>query len=150
MASSILRNTYREGLDSSTARAMGEDYQWIITSYVEKVYIPMVQLTEKKPKSICYLPHFPVSHPERLTSKTRIIFDATAKFHGTCSNGHILPSPKLQTNLFDRFLRLHRFPVAVAWDVSEIYLSICMPPKDRPKFRSLWRNSETDHDPDVY
>ena len=31
-----------------------------------------------------------------------------------------------------------------------MYVQIRIPPKDRPKFRFLWRNLEVDRDPDVY
>ena len=64
-------------------------------------------------------------------------------------NDHILPGPKLQTNLFDVLLRFRRFPVVIACDVSEMYLQIRIPPEDRPNFRFLWRNLEVDRDPDV-
>ena len=46
--------------------------------------------------------------------------------------------------------RFHRFPVAVACDVSEMYLQIRIPPEDRLKFRFLWRNLEVNRKPDVY
>jgi len=129
---------------------VGEDYQWVITSYVDKGYIRKVHPTESKPKSTWYLPHYPVCRPERSSRKTRIVFDASAKFQGVSLNNHILLSPKLLTNLFDVLLRFRHFPVAVACDVSEIYLQIWIPPEDRPKFRFLWRNLEVDRDPDVY
>jgi len=50
----------------------------------------------------------------------------------------------------DVLLRFHRFPVAVACDVSEMYLQIRIPLEDHPKFRFLWRNLEVDRKPDVY
>lgn len=110
-----------------------------------------MQPTVNKPESAWYLSHFPVCRLERSTTKTRIVFDIGAKFQGTNSfNNHILPGPKLLTNLFDVLLRFHCFPVAVACDVSEIYLQIRIPLKDRPKFRFLWRNLGVDHQPDVY
>ena len=31
-----------------------------------------------------------------------------------------------------------------------MYLQIRISPKDRPKFRFLWKNLEVDHDPDAY
>ena len=106
--------------------------------------------TENEPKNPWCLPHFPVCRPERLTTKTTIVFDASAKFQGKSLNDHILPGPKLQTNLFDVLLRFRRSPVAIACDVSEVYLQIRIPPEDRPKFRFLWRNLEVDRDPDLY
>ena len=91
-----------------------------------------------------------VCRSERLTTKTRIVFDASAKFHGTSLNDEIYPGPKLQNSLFYVLLRFRRFPVAVACDVSKMYLQIRIPPEDRPKFRFLWRNLEVDRKPDVY
>ena len=108
--------------------------------YVEKGYIWKVNESEGQPHDVWYLPHFPVCRSERLTTKTRIVFDASAKFHGTSLNDEIYPGPKLQNSLFDVLLRFRRFPVAVACDVSEMYLQIRIPPEDRPKFRFLWRN----------
>ena len=147
MANSRLRNTEKRLIRQPL---VGEDYHRVITSYVDKGYIRKVHPTESKPKSTWYLPHFPVCRPERSSTKTRIVFDASAKFQGISLNDHILPGPKLLTNLFDVLLRFRRFPVAVACDVSEMYLQIRIPPEDRPKFRFLWRNLEVDRDPDVY
>ena len=123
---------------------VGEDYQRVIISYVDKGYIRKVQPTDKKPKSTWYLIPSSLCRPERSTTKTRIVFDASAKFQGISLNDHILPGPKLLTNLFDVLLRFCRFPIAVACDVSEMYLQIRIPPKDSPKFRFLWRNLEVD------
>ena len=87
---------------------------------------------------------------ERLTTKTRIVLDASAKFHGTSLNDEIYPGPNLQNSLLDVLLRFRRFPFAVACDVSEIYLQIRIPPEDRIKFRFLWKNLEVNRKPDVY
>ena len=147
MTYSRLRNTEKRLIRQSS---VGEDYQRVITSYIDKGYIRKVHHTENEPKNPWYLPHFPICRPERSTTKTRIVFDASAKFEGTSLNDHILPGPKVQTNLFDVLLRFRRFPVAIACDVSEMYLQMRIPPEDRPKFRFLWRNLEVDRDPDIY
>lgn len=44
---------------------VAEDYQRVITSYVEKGYIRKVQQNENEPKRTWYLPRFPVCRPER-------------------------------------------------------------------------------------
>ena len=146
MACSRLGNTEKRLIPQSS---VGEDYQRVITSYIDKDYIRKVHHTENGPKNPWYLPHFPICRSKRSTTKTRIVFDASAKFQGKSLNDHILPGPKLQTNLFDVLLRFRRFPVAIACDVSEMYLQIRIPPKDRPKFRFLWMNLDVDRDPDV-
>ena len=147
MAYSRLRNTEKRLIRQAS---VGEDYKRVIASYVEKRYIRKVPQAEDEPQCLWYLPHFPVCRPERSTTKTRIVFDASAKFQGTSLNDQILPGPKLQTNSFEVLLRFRRFPVAIACDVSEMYLQIRIPPPDRSMFRFLWRNLKVDRSPDVY
>ena len=134
MAYNRLRNTEKRLIRQPS---VGEDYQGVIVSYVVKGYIRKVELTENELKSPWHLPHFPVCRPETSTTKKRIVFDASAKFQGTSLNDCVLTSAKLQTHLFEVLLRLHRFPVAVACDVSEMYLQIGVLPQDRSKFRFL-------------
>ena len=119
---------------------MGQEYNQIIVSYLDKGYIHKIKETDKEPPIVWYLPHFPVCRPERLTTKTRIVLDANAKFKGTSLNEEFYAGPKLQNSLFDVLLRFRRFPVAVACD--EMYLQIRIPIEDRSKFRFLWRNLE--------
>ena len=64
-------------------------------------------------------------------------------------NEELYAGPKLQNGPFDVLLRFRHFPVAVACDVSEMYLQIRIPIEDRSKFRFLWRNLEVDRKPDI-
>ena len=147
MACSRLKNTEKRLLRQPP---VGEEYKQIIVSYLDKGYVRKINKKEREPLNVWYLPHFPVCRSERVTTKTRIVFDASAKFQGSCLNDELYPGPKLQNSLFDVLLRFRRFPVAVACDVSEMYLQIRIPPEDRPKFRFLWRNLEVDRKPDIY
>ena len=85
-----------------------------------------------------------------MTTKTRIVFDASVKFQGKSLNEEPYAVPNLQNGLFDVLLRFRRLPVAVACDVTEMYLQIRIPIEDRSKFRFLWRNLEVDRKPDIY
>ena len=122
----------------------------IIVSYLEKGYIHKIKETDKEPPIVWYHPHFPVCRPERMTTKTRIVFDASAKFQGTSLNEELYAGPQLQNGLFDVLLRFRCFPVAVACDVSDMYLQIRIPIEGRSKFRFLWRSLEVDRKPDIY
>ena len=147
MACSRLKNTEKRLLRQPI---VGQEYNQIIASYLDKGYIHKINETDKEPPIVWYLPHFPVCRSERTTTKTRIVFDASAKFQGTPLNEELYAGPKLQNGLFDVLLRFSRFPVAVACDVSEMYLQICIPIEGRPKLRFLWRNLEVDRKPDIY
>ena len=111
----------------------------------------MDQSTEAKPNGqVWYLPHFPICRPDKTTTKTRIVFDASAKYQRKSLNDEILPGPKLQNSLFDVLMSFRRYLVAVACDIKEMYLQIRIAVQDRSYFRFLWRDLEPQRKPDVY
>ena len=101
-------------------------------------------------KSKWYLPHFPVLRPDKDTTKTRIVFDASAKYEEISLNDRIHLGPKLQRDLFDVLLRFRRFPVAIVRDIAEMYLRIGILPEDKPYHKFLWRGTNQNRTPDVY
>jgi hypothetical protein len=58
-----------------------------IEKYIEKEYVSKV--TNDTATSKWYLPHFAVVRPEMEATKTRIVFDAPAKYDGISLNGVI-------------------------------------------------------------
>lgn len=72
------------------------------------------------------------------------------KCNGISLNDVIHAGPKLQRELFDVLIRFRRNPVALVCDIQEMYLQIEIEAEDRLLFRILWRDGETDRDPDVY
>ena len=150
MAVSRLKNTEKRLLGQ---RATGEVYKTIIGAYQEKGYIRKVENRPREKESVdgvWYLPHSPVCRPDKSTTKTRIVFDASAKFNGTSFNDEIHPGPKLQNSLFDVLIRFRRYLVAVVCDIKEMYLQSFLPVQDRPFFRFLWRDLEPQREPKVY
>ena len=129
---------------------IGEAYTNNINQYLEKGYIRRLDPTEKSALKKWYLPHFPVVRPDRTTTKTRIVFDASAKFEGVYLNDAIYQGPKLQRELTDVLLRFRRNPVALMCDIAEMYLRIEVAPKDRPYQRFLWRTLNQERAPDEY
>ena len=125
-------------------------YSKNITQYLEKSYIRKIDPTEEKPAKRWYLPHFPVVRLDRATTKTRIVFDASAKFGGISLNDVIYQGPKLQRDLNDVLLRFRRHPVALICDIAEMYLRIEVAPKDRSCQRFLWRSLDQQREPEEY
>ncbi|XP_070560350.1 uncharacterized protein [Ptychodera flava] len=147
MALHRLRNTeQRLKKNQQIAAAYSEN----LRQYVDKGYIRKIDPTEEKPKKIWYLPHIPVLRPDKATTKTRIVFDASARHYGISLNDVIYQGPKLQHDLFEVLLRFRRNPVALVSDIAEMYLRIEIPPDDRPCHRFLWRDLEEDKAPDEY
>ena len=109
-------------------------------STLKKGYIRKVSKEESSGR--WYLPHFAISRPDKSTTKTRIVFDASARHEGVCLNDFIHKGPKLQRELFDVLLRFRRSRIAVVCDVAEMYLQIELRKEDRPFHRFLWRDME--------
>ena len=128
---------------------IGESYSNTIKQYVEKDYIRKVEGAE-----LCeagwFLPHFPVIRPDKATTKTRIVFDASAKYEGISLNDKIHQGPKLQNELFNVLLRFRKYPIGLICDIAEMYLRIGLAKDDRPFHRFLWRELETSRPPDQY
>ena len=125
-------------------------YSENITQYLEKDYIRKIDPTEEKPAKRWYLPHFPVVRLDRATTKTRIVFDASAKLGGISLNDVIHQGPKLQRDLNNVLLRFRRHPVALTCDIAEMHLRIEVTPKDRSCQRFLWGSLDQQRKPEEY
>ncbi|XP_065177331.1 uncharacterized protein LOC135807824 [Sycon ciliatum] len=142
-----LRSTeMRLARDSDAAAA----YSSIIKSYVDKGYVREVAKDELKPGQQWFLPHFAILRPDKATTKTRIVFDASAKYEGTSLNDTMLPGPKLQRQLPSVLTRFRQKPVAIVCDIAEMYLRIGLRPEDRQYHRFLWRDLDDTAAPRVY
>lgn len=125
-------------------------YSEIIEKYLEKGYVRKIGLCEEQPTIKWYLPHFAVVRTDRVTTKTRVVFDASAKSGGISLNDIIYQGPKLQRELFDVLLRFRRYRVALVCDIAEMYLRIQLCPEDRSCHRFLWRDLDTGRRPIEY
>ena len=126
-----------------------KSYQETIHKYLEKGYIRKIEPIETF-KACWYLPHFAVTKPDKTTTKTRIVFGASAKCNGISLNDTIHQGPKLQQELFDVLLRFRKLPVAIVCDIAEMYLQIKLNPEDRSCHRILWRDLNINQEPTVY
>ncbi|XP_065174407.1 uncharacterized protein LOC135804458 [Sycon ciliatum] len=123
-------------------------YRTTIKQYEAKGYVRRVPVGENSvPRWL--LAHFPVVRMGKSTTKVRIVFDASAKQQGTSLNDVIHQGPKLQQDLSQVLLRFRKYPVALACDISEMYLQIQLREEDRPFHRFLWREDPSEK-PEVY
>ena len=128
---------------------LAESYSEVISKYTQKGYISKVTPSKTEEKA-WYLLHFAIVRPEKTTTKTRVVFDASAKFNGLSLNDVICQGPKLQRDIFDVLIRFRRFPVALVCYIAEMYLRIGISPSSRPFNRFLWRDIDQSRPPDVY
>ncbi|KAJ8038757.1 hypothetical protein HOLleu_16272 [Holothuria leucospilota] len=122
MAIKRLENTERRLISNPV---LGQAYSDVLNKYIEKGFIQKTETSESNSEGgKWYLPHFPVVRTDKTTTKTRVVFDASAKVQGTSLNDKIYQGPKLQRELSDVLIRFRKDPVAVVCDVEEMYLQI--------------------------
>ena len=117
-------------------------YDDTIRKHIQKGYVRRVEPIDEQPVVKWYLPHFPIVRMDRTTTKTRVVFDASARYNGISLNDFIYHGPKLQKELFDVLLRFRRYPIALVCDIAEMYLQILLSPTDRSCHRFLWKDLE--------
>ena len=88
--------------------------------------------------------------PDRTTTKTRIVFNASALYQGVSLNDVICQGPKLQRDLFQVLLRFRKQPIALVCDIAEMYLRIEIAPEDLSFHRFFWRDLHQQKVPEEY
>jgi hypothetical protein len=111
-------------------------YQDIINKYVEDGIAEEVPANEIKPvdnRPVFYLPHHAVIREDRQKTKTRVVFDASAKdSEGTSRalNSCIEAGPALQPDLCGILLRnsirFRKKKIAVTSDIEKMFLQISL------------------------
>ena len=129
---------------------LAQAYSDVLQTYQAKGCIRKVSAEEEKPDQVWYLPHFPVLRPDKSTTKTRIVFDPSAKYEEVSLNDVLLQGPKLQNEMFSVLHRFRRDPVALMCDIRKMYLQIKLKPADRHYHRFLWRDLKAKEDPGVF
>ena len=149
-ARSRLYNLERSLLqDSSKAKS----YQEAINKYVEDGVaeeVPYEQYAPADGRPVFYLPHHAVIREDKRTTKTRVVFDASARdVNGVSLNSCLEAGPALHPDLVGILLRFRKNQVGVMGNVEKMFLQIGLK-EDRDSHRFLWRDLDPDATPKIY
>ena len=87
-----------------------------------------------------FLPHHSVIKQSSLTTKLRVVFDASAKTSTGISLSETLRvGPNIQDDLFSLLVRFRSHPYAVTANIEKMYRQIKLHPSDRKFQKILWR-----------
>jgi len=103
----------------------------------------METMYSQKGWQTCYfLPHPAVFKETSTTTKTRVVFDGSAKTSNGLSLNDILQvSPAVQQDLYSIVLRFRTHHVCFTANIAKMYRQINVHPQDRDLQRILWRYS---------
>ena len=94
---------------------------------------------------VFYMPIHAVSKNTSMSTKLRIVFDASAKSStGILLNDQLLIGPTVHAPLIDVLMRFRRYQVAIAADISKMYRTVFLPKYQRDLHRFVWHRNERD------
>ncbi|KAI5715262.1 hypothetical protein M8J77_013351 [Diaphorina citri] len=100
----------------------------------------MAKVENQLDKSGYFIPHHTVFKPDSVSTKQRIVFDASAKTSSGRSLNDILHSgPKLYSDLFGILLNFRLFSWALNGDITKMFLQILVNQDDCKFQRLIWR-----------
>eukprot|EP00731_Ephydatia_muelleri_P013896 Em0007g1206a len=88
-----------------------------------------------------YLPHHAVIRKDKLTTKLRIVYDASARGTGASLNDCLYSGPNFGQNIMAILLRFRTHKIGIVGDIEKAFLMISIAPKDRDVLRFLWIDS---------
>ena len=104
---------------------------------IQKEYIEPVPPHEidNPPHQTWYLPIFPVGNKNKAP---RLVYDASAKYHGISLNDALLQGPDLNNQLRSVLLRFREQPIAFAADIEAMFNNYAVPSDQTDLQRFFW------------
>lgn len=119
-----------------------EEYCKVMQEYIDMGHMTEVGPTDEK---LYYIPHHAVIKPESLTTKTRVVFDASANTTtGISLNDCMYTGAKQQDDLIDILIHWRIFPIVFKADIAKMYRMILIDKPDQRYHTILWRKSPND------
>ena len=122
----------------------------------EQLNAGVVELIDKShdldtlPGTVHYIPHKEVLKEDRITTKLRVVYDASAKSRNEPSlNDCLLPGPALTPLIFDVLLRFRLHKVVLIGDLEKAFLNIEVNPAERNLLRFLGVDDINSPNPEV-
>ena len=120
-------------------------YEQFMEDYEGQHHMEEVTGVDLNSEDATYLPHHPVIRQSALTTKLRVVFDASAKTeNGRSLNDEQLIGPVVQDDLATQLIRFRLFKVAINADIQAMYRQIWITEEQQDLQRILWRRKPED------
>lgn len=140
MRSIAERRFYKLEQRLSQDSSLRQSYNDFMQDYLDSGHMSEVPSTDKNSSSSYYIPHHCVLSPSSLTTKLRVVFDASARDGvGLSLNDTQLTGPKLQKDIATILMRFRLHAVVFTADIRQMYRNIIMAEKHRDFQRIVWR-----------
>jgi len=116
------------------------EYVKFMKEYLDMGHMQEVTIEEELLKKAYYLPHHPVLKSSSLTTKTRVVFDGSARTtSGLALNYVLMRGPTVQEDIFSILVRFRKHQYVITADIEKMFRQIMVTPEDCHLQRILWR-----------
>ena len=128
-------------------RELLEEYDRTIREYFTEGHAERVDTSSEPGATVYYLPHHAVVRRDAITTKIRVVFDASSHERGESSLNDILDKGvKLGAELLQLLVQFRMNPIILTADIRKAFLQISIRQEDRDALRFLWVNRITDQE----
>jgi len=121
------------------------EYTRFMKEYLEIGHMKEVQNEVKLPVRSCYLPHHAVQKESSLTTKIRVVFDASARSSsGVSLNDILMHGPTVQADVFTILTRFRMHQYVLMANIEKMFRQVAIDERDWNLQRIVWRDSPTE------
>jgi hypothetical protein len=129
----------------ATHKSLALDYHAFMKEYLDMGHMNPVSQEALEDQPVYYLPHHAVLKADSLTTKTRVVFDASAvTTSGLSLNDIMCRGPTIQQPLVNIILRFRLHHIVLTADIMKMYRQIRVADEDCNMQRILYRTSPSD------
>ncbi|XP_041781817.1 uncharacterized protein LOC121598685 [Anopheles merus] len=122
-----------------------QEYSKFLQEYLDLGHMEEIPSDRHDIGKTYYMPHHCVVRPDSLTTKLRVVFDASSSTDtGVSLNDALMVGPSVQDDLLSLLLRFRVPRFAILADIEKMYRQIWVKESDRPLQRILWKESADD------
>ncbi|XP_073811778.1 uncharacterized protein [Musca autumnalis] len=120
-----------------------KDYSLFLREYEELGHMSPIDDTDVSVPNY-YIPHHCVLRPNSVSTKLRVVFDASCRTSSQMSlNDIMMVGPTIQNNLLITLLRFRCHRYGLTADIIKMYRQVMVHPEDRQLQLILWRGDST-------
>ncbi|GBN02393.1 hypothetical protein AVEN_19009-1 [Araneus ventricosus] len=119
-----------------------DQYKDVVDSYIEQNIVERVPNSNVEDCEEFYLPHRAVIRHNKVSSKLRIVFDASSHKSGKFSlNDSLHIGPNLYPDLFELLLSFRKHPIAFTADIKQAFLNVELDESDKNVTKFFWTDN---------